>query len=327
MKVACFLLFLLMLFLIGLEIVLRAVTFRYEPDAEFSYPRPADFAEVRYDPELFWTLNPEDAGVNARGFLGKEMTVEKPAGTYRMLFIGDSIMEAGYPEEVEVCLQAAGFANIEAVSLAVRGYSSYQGQVMAEKYGRLLQPDLVLVQFGWNDHWLAFGEPDVEKSFAPPSEWALKIHGVYDRVRVFQAAGWVWGVLLGQGNAITGAMRVSPEAYADNLRAMKTLFEGDNVPVWILTAPSAHAQFGVSEDLIQRQFAKDAESVLSLHAAYNEIAREVAGEKLVEVAGAFEAFTAAEMRTFFQLDGIHPTRLGTEKIASVVCEAVHPYLP
>ncbi len=320
-------LLLLGLFLAGLEMILRAGKFRYEPDAEFSYPRPNDFAEVRYDPELFWTLRPNDPGVNSRGFFGKEIVVEKPAGAYRILFIGDSIMEAGYPAQVEACLRDAGVAGAEAISLAVRGYSSYQGRVVAEKYGKLLQPDLVLVQFGWNDHWLAFGKPDAEKSFAAPSEWVLKIHRVYDRVRVLQAAGWVWGVLLGQGNTATGQLRVSPEAYADNLRAMQKLFEADNIPVWIVTAPSAHAQFGVAEDLIQRQFAKDAESVITLHTAYNEIAREVAGERLVDVAGAFEGVPADDMRTLFQLDGIHPTHAGTEKIADVVCEAIRPYLP
>lgn len=321
------LLFLLVLFLAGLEMILRAVKFRYEPDAEFSYPRPNDFAEVRYDPDLFWTLRPDDPGVNSWGFLGKEIAVEKPAGTFRILFIGDSIMEAGYPAQVEACLRDEGVQGVETISLAVRGYSSYQGRVVAEKYGMMLQPDLVFVQFGWNDHWLAFGKPDTEKSFAAPSEWVLKIHRVYDRVRVLQGAGWVWGVLLGQGNSVTGQLRVSPEVYAENLRAMQTLFEAENVPLWIVTAPSAHAQFGVAEDLIVRQFAKDAESVITLHTAYNEIAREVAGEKLVDVAGMFEGVSAEDLRSLFQLDGIHPTHAGTEKIAAVVCEAIQGYLP
>ncbi|NUM46623.1 MAG: SGNH/GDSL hydrolase family protein, partial [Anaerolineales bacterium] len=188
---------LFLVLLAGLEGVLRANNFRYEPDAEFSFPRPSDFAEVRYDPDLFWTLNPDDPGVNARGFWGEALPGAKAEGAYRMLFIGDSIMEAGYPAEVEACLHAAGFAGAEAISLAVRGYSSYQGLVVAEKYGALLEPDLVVVQFGWNDHWLAFGKPDAEKSFAPPPEWSLRVHRVYDRVRVLQGVGWVWGVLLG----------------------------------------------------------------------------------------------------------------------------------
>ncbi|GAB4580341.1 MAG: SGNH/GDSL hydrolase family protein [Anaerolineales bacterium] len=309
-------------FLIGLEFLLREVDFRYEPDAEFSFPRPADFAQVRYHPDLFWTLNPDDPGVNDRGFLGEEVVVEKPVGVYRILFIGDSIMEAGYPREVGACLHDGGEANIEAITLAVKGYSSYQGKKVAEQFGQPLNPDLVVVQFGWNDHWLAFGEPDAEKSFSSPPAWRLAIHHVYDRVRVLQVLGWVWGVGLGQGNVVTDQLRVPVEAYRSNLIEISTLFAQDEVPVIFVTAPTSHEQLGVPEELIQRRFAAEPNSVRDLHQVYNQITREVAGENLVDVAREFAAMGAEDIRPYFQQDGVHPTRAGTQKIAELVCEKV-----
>lgn len=302
-------------------------SFRYEWDAEFAYPRPADFAHLRYDPDLFWTLNPDDPDVNSWGFLGKEIRPEKTPGTYRILFIGDSIMEAGYPNVVGRCLHAEGIANVEVVPLAIGGYSSYQGRVLAEKYGHTLTPDLVIVQFGWNDHWLAFGEPDAEKAFSAPSEGVLAFHRMYDRVRVLQAMGWVWGVALGQGNIITEQMRVSPEAYVENLTAIRAVFAQENIPVWFVTAPSALEQLGVPADLLVRGFVKDATQVLQLHTFYNTLVRDMAGKEVIDIATELENLSTEETRTLFQIDGIHPTRTGTEKIGQRVCEAIQPFRP
>lgn len=320
-------LLLLFALLAGVEILLRVVDFRYEPDTEFSYPRPIDFAQVQYDPELFWKLKPGTSAVNAWGFPGDEIVVEKPAGTYRILFFGDSIMEAGYPAEVETCLQEAGVTGAETIPLAVRGFSSYQGRILAEKYGRLLNPDLVVVQFGWNDHWLAFGEPDAEKSFTPPPAASLGFYWVYDRVRVLQGVSWVWGGLSGQGNDMTGERRVPPEVYRDNLQEIRAFFEQENIPVVFVTAPSTHKQFGVPDDLIKRRFARDAASLLHDHEMYNAIVRKVAGEKLMDVAAALDSYARDDLRRLFQSDGIHPTRAGTEEIATIVCESIFRNFP
>lgn len=314
----------LLLLLLVLEVILRAANFRYEWDAEFAYPRPADFAQVRYDPDLFWTLNPSDPGVNSWGFLGDEISVEKPTNAYRILFIGDSIMEAGYPKTVETCLHAAGFADVEAIPLAIRGYSSYQGQVVAEKYGRLLTPDMVIVEFGWNDHWLAFGKPDAEKTFPAPSAKILAFHRVYDRVRVLQGLGWIWGVGLGQGNTRSDQVRVPLDAYVENLTAIRTLFEQEAIPVLFVTAASAQAQIGVPEDLIQRGFVKDAASIIQLHETYNDRVRTMTG--VIDLAAEIEKLEA-DKRSLFQADGIHPTHTGTEVFGQVVCDAIKPLMP
>ena len=307
-------------FTLFFEILLRLINFRFGPDTEFGYPRPVDFSQLRYDPELFWTLNLDDESVNSWGFPGDEIVLPKPKGVYRILFLGDSIMQAGYPEQVKQCLQEAGFSNIEAIPLVINGYSSYQGRILAEKYGLRIEPDLVVVQFGWNDHWLAYGEPDAEKVFPPPHPLSIPFHTfhkVYDRVRVLQALGWAWEALLGQGNHQSGEVRVPLAQYRENLDRIRTLFEGENIPVFFATAPSAHTQWGVPDEIIQRGFAKDTESVIQLHQEYNEMVREVAGEvRLLDLDTEFESFSADELRKLFQEDGIHPTAEGHKIVAA-----------
>lgn len=315
---------LILLLLFASEILLRVTNFRYEWDAEFAYPRPADFANLRYDPDLFWTLNPDDPDVNTWGFRGDEITVEKTTDAYRILIIGDSITEAGYPREVEKCLHTAGFTQVEVLPLAAGGYSSYQGRVIAEKYGLLLSPDLVIVQFGWNDHWRAVGEPDAEKTFPAPSVGIRAFHRVYDRVRVLQALGWVWGVGMGQGNTWSDQVRVPLEAYVANLTAIRALFEQENIPVRFVTAPSAQALVGVPADLIQRGFATSAESVIQLHETYNARVRTMPG--VIDLAAEIEKLGAGK-RALFQLDGIHPTPAGTEVFGQVVCDEIKLSLP
>ncbi len=81
------------------------------------------------------------------------MEIPKPPGRARVLFLGDSCTQQGYPRLVELYLTIADEdRSFEAVTLAVAGYSPYQGRVLAETYGVQMQPDFVVVYFGWNDH-------------------------------------------------------------------------------------------------------------------------------------------------------------------------------
>ncbi len=49
------------------------------------------------------------------------------------------------------------------MTLALSGYSSHQGRVLAELYGETLEPDLAVIYFGWNDHWRAYQTIDSQK--------------------------------------------------------------------------------------------------------------------------------------------------------------------
>src|SRR5438046_2553911 len=133
----------------SVEPALRATGMRFESGIQFGFPRPGDFQALDLDEKLFWRLPRSTAGVNSLGFLGREPMIPKPAGTRRVLFLGDSVAQQGYPgmAELQLNLRRPRRSRFDCVTLAVAGYSSHQGRVLADLHGRRLDPDLVVVCF------------------------------------------------------------------------------------------------------------------------------------------------------------------------------------
>jgi lysophospholipase L1-like esterase len=121
-----------------------------------------------YDPDLGWKLRANLSArhttgdhtttetVNSLGFRTPERPFAKPAGTKRVLIIGDSHTEAyvvddgeTYPELLERSLAAAG--PTEVIALGVGGWSTDQELLAYVHYGQRFDPDLVLLQFCPND--------------------------------------------------------------------------------------------------------------------------------------------------------------------------------
>ena len=127
---------------------------------------------IKTHPTRFWEYRPGwvrrhrgvTYNINAHGLRGPLVPFEKEPGERRILFLGDSCTQQGYPAEVATLLTETGGGegpDFDSVTLAVAGYSSFQGRVIAERLAGGLEGDLALVYFGWNDHWLANGAPDV----------------------------------------------------------------------------------------------------------------------------------------------------------------------
>ncbi len=103
-----------------------------------------------------------DAGVHYRinrlGFRGREFGAKKPADTYRIVVLGDSVAFGwGVPLEetmtslIERELNARGGKKVEVLNLAVQGYESIQQYTVFQKKALALEPDLVLFFFNRND--------------------------------------------------------------------------------------------------------------------------------------------------------------------------------
>ncbi len=102
-----------------------------------------------------------DLAYTARAYRGPLHEYAKPAGTYRLLLIGDSQLEAysvalqdRVAEVLERMLeQAPGARPVEVVALGTSGYSSDQELLWLESDGLRYNPDLVVVLFNLNDIW------------------------------------------------------------------------------------------------------------------------------------------------------------------------------
>jgi lysophospholipase L1-like esterase len=93
--------------------------------------------------------------INHAGFRDVEHAEAKPAGTFRILVLGDSFveamhvpLEATFPRLLENALnQTAAAARVEVVSAGVSGYGTAGELLLFEQAGRRYQPDLVVLAF------------------------------------------------------------------------------------------------------------------------------------------------------------------------------------
>jgi lysophospholipase L1-like esterase len=119
------------------------------------------------DRELGWKLAPgaedEYGGVrvriNARGLRGPELAFEKPAGSLRILWLGDSVtfgygvepVEETFPYRVAAQLAPRLGRPLETLAAGVGGYAPWQERIWLEREGWRYAPDLVVVGFVLND--------------------------------------------------------------------------------------------------------------------------------------------------------------------------------
>ncbi len=107
------------------------------------------------------TGNPRifDVRTNAHGLRGPEITTPKPAGTFRVLCVGDSCTfgsgaggDRTYPAQLEQLLRARHPGrSIEVLNAGVPGFTSYQGLMYLRSAGLDLSPDAVVIALGFND--------------------------------------------------------------------------------------------------------------------------------------------------------------------------------
>ena len=124
---------------------------------------------VDLDAEKAWGRKPEDAPsdravyINAKGYRGPNISVEKPPGVTRIVVLGaSSVFDQNvsdtlednlrsWPHRVQAILQSSGFGTVEVINAGVPGHNS------ANSLGRLYtqlwhyEPDYVLIYHGWND--------------------------------------------------------------------------------------------------------------------------------------------------------------------------------
>lgn len=128
---------------------------------------------VEHDPDRGWRNVPGAEGnfstdeydvhlqYNSRGIRGPERSFEKPAGTFRVVLLGDSFLE-GYsvPREKRVAEVLEGILaakdpsrRFEVIALGTAGYSTDQELLWLESEGLKYRPDLVVDLFYMNDVW------------------------------------------------------------------------------------------------------------------------------------------------------------------------------
>ena len=142
------------IFLVG-ELVVR-----YRQEAwPFEAPLYVPPYLTAVDAPLLWRFSPEN-GRNSLGLRNREVGPKKE-GTYRILFLGDSLIWSGetssgelYTAVLERRLNAifsGGARSVEIINAGIPGYTTYQELEFLRIYGMAMQPDLVVLGFVFND--------------------------------------------------------------------------------------------------------------------------------------------------------------------------------
>ncbi len=134
-----------------------------------SFPDPmiattkADWGMTRlYDPDLFWRLMPNttlnsQVVTNNLGLRGPQIGPKEPT-ELRILSLGESTtfgiqlpLESTYSFRLEQIMGTAGGRRVRVINAGVPGYSLFQGAAYLKCCGLALEPDAVMLYFGFND--------------------------------------------------------------------------------------------------------------------------------------------------------------------------------
>ena len=145
----------IVLALLALELGVRAlhlVPSRFwQPDAELG-------TKLIPGASGWWTQEEHEftvpVRINTDGRRDLERPVAKPPGTYRVLLLGDSFVEAmqvpieqTFARHLEAALTRKGGPPVEVISMGVSGYGTASQYLWYREHGRAYQPDLVLLSF------------------------------------------------------------------------------------------------------------------------------------------------------------------------------------
>ncbi len=274
----------------------------------------------REDPVLGFGYEPgmDVAGgiVNALGLRGPLPPVEKPAGTRRILYVGDSTAYGfGVADDQafwslatrEIAARDPAHV-VEPLIAAAPGYSSYQSRVLVDRFLPYAPEWAVLYVGAHNDERRRGYYEDAEI----PARTARR-HAAWHQLRVLRAGEFL-ADRLGRwwskhSHDPIANRRVPPAAFEANLRAMLASLRAAGVQPLILLPPFA-------DTLVGRYPAVP---------VYQEILRRVASQEQVPTVALQPIFAQHDPKdVYLPDDDFHPNPLGHRLIAAAIADAIAP---
>jgi lysophospholipase L1-like esterase len=301
---------------------------RQDTDARRDRPRIFEA-----DPLLFWKLKPNVpptvwnqtlVSTNDDGLRHPGPIAVKATGRKRIVCLGDSVTFGfrvpfataeqpkparegqPYPRVLEERLRAAG-QDVDVVAMAVPGYSSHQGLAWARRDLNRLDPDLVVIAFGWND---ASAMPAADHE-------AMPMGAAHAKARAFllrsQAALHIMKALRShdpvKGLPPTLVARVPHERYVANVRGI--VGEAARVGAGSLVLGPVYRD----DKTVPDEAARVAANRRALAAAMR-----ADGTPYIEVAVLTESGAPGNSELF--VEHIHPNEAGHRHLAEALAEAI-----
>jgi len=290
----------LLLALLAIEGAVRlAGVDSYFENRFFVLNRALDYPDVFLrDPELFWRFRPGQTitsrffegktyRINSDGLRGPE--ISRTDDKSLVILLGNSCMFGwGVDYENSVAGQLATMVGEDhhVANAGIPGYSSFQGRILFERQLAALQPDVVVVMFGWNDQWAAASEiADKDQRFPPAvivtvQNWLSQWHSYRLMKRL-----WLRSIEPDPDSLFdrqAPVYRVGLADFRDNLATISSSARDTGARVILITEPQpSNPVYGesVTNHPAVRQ-----------HQRYNRVVRELAARLGVELVDAAEAF-------------------------------------
>ena len=286
------------------------------------------------DPLLLWRLKPNldhvywdftSVSTNAQSFRADYPIGRKPAGTFRIVCLGDSVTFGyrvppvwpekpkdynpewqPYPMLLETELRKANpNRSIEVFPMAVPGYTSHQGLAWLRRDIGYLQPDMVIASFGWNDASLsdASDRELIDTRWSPVAgRWLIDHSQVIAHLtRWFRSRKEVKPVVH------TPVPRVSQKDYVDNFNAIVRLAKDHGAAVIVIGAPYRDRVTNPPEAQLMTQ-----------HRAWLKSEMQQSQTPYLEILELTEAAGSVNQGFFGEL--IHPNHMGHRLMASELLE-------
>jgi lysophospholipase L1-like esterase len=325
--------------LLSIELIVRATVPRIDsldlfvntPQQKMQVANPQQSTIFEGDPLLLWRLRPNlDHAVwdftilstNAQHFRAAYPIGSKPAGTFRIVCLGDSVTFGyrvppvwpdkpkdfnpdwqPYPMLLEKELRTANpNRQIEVFPMAVPGYTSHQGLAWLQRDIGYLQPDLVIASFGWNDASLS-DAPDretIKTGWLPvTTRWLI------DHSQTFaHATRWLRSRKTPPAaGSVRPQSRVSPLEYRDNFEGIVRLARENGAAVIVIGAPYRDSKTNPPEAEVMTAYRAELKKAMQQsQTPYLEIL------ELTEAAGGVNEGFFGEL--------IHPNHMGHRLMAS-----------
>ena len=324
----------LFLFLVVTELALGFYEAELYSDSKiFPVTGDRDFHKIiERDSGRLWRFRPNSKAIseeytglvyeiNSSGFRGPEIFQSKP--DYRVLALGNSCtfgwgisLQYTWTERLRKKLDKR-YQNSkhEVINAGVPAYSSFQGKEYLFDELMVLEPDAVIISFGWNDHWAGMdGIPDSEHQL--PNQALLNLQNLLNRTNLYRL---MRKIIIGAPpkpdttalDQVPGPRRVPRVEFVSNLTEIIDSLNQHGIQSILVVppVPSPEGYFGGQEM-----------NVHILHGAYQEDIRLVAaqtGTVLVDLQPLFDQY-----QNLFPLDPIHYNVQGSELVSRALFEAI-----
>ncbi len=293
---------------------------------------------MEFDHELFWRLRPNlvehrvqgkmretpvDFMVSTNSLGLRNGEVGEKEGRYRVLAVGNSCTfglgvanEMTWPAQLERVMNRTLGRGAEVINAGVPGYTSFQGLQYLEANGLALEPDLVIVSFGFNDsdRWSSRTDSETARALhigraGRLFEWSrlyLGLKAILSRIGGKQDQGEKSPL----PESTTGSRppdereirhpRLLPAEFRETMLAIHDVCAERSIPVIYIVWPYRNQVLRSETDLI----------------VYQPIIRSVAVEAGAPVVELIAPFIGAANEPF--LDHIHATPFGCRLVAETI---------